>query len=325
MEDTICESLDCYKESLALTLAKFTFYLLFDSPFDNPFYLGSTLRGGFGFIFKKAVCPDEERICKFCLLKNTCAYAYIFETPRTDTLKSSYRLSEYPHPYVIEPPLYDIYFAPKNRLSFDLILIGNAIKFLPYFVITFQELGRVGIGNKRKKYIIEKIEDTFNNGAEIYQPNLNYYPPNFTIKRFSEIREESKVYNKEILTLEFVTPTRIVVGNRLTSKINFLLFIKSLLRRISLISQIHCNNILPFSYLPLLEMASKVETINSDINWIDWERYSSRQKRRIKLGGFVGKITFEEGWNNFSPFIKLGEYIHIGKGTSFGLGKYEIL
>jgi len=239
-------------------------------------------------------------------------------------LKSSYKLSEYPHPYVIEPPLYNIYFTPKNRLSFDLILIGNAIKFLPYFVITFQELGKVGIGKERKEYIVEKIEDAFNNRIEIYKPNLNYSSFNFTVKRFSEIKEEAKVYNKEILTLEFVTPTRIVVGNRLTSKINFLLFIKSLLRRISLISQIHCNNILPFSYLPLLEMASKVETINSDINWIDWERYSSRQKRRIKLGGFVGKIIFGEGWYNFLPFIKLGEYIHIGKGTSFGLGKYII-
>jgi len=45
----------------------------------------------------------------------------------------------------------------------------------------------------------------------------------------------------------------------------------------------------------------------------------------MKLGGFLGNITFEGDLKEFIPFIKLGEYIHIGKQTSFGLGKYEIV
>jgi len=45
----------------------------------------------------------------------------------------------------------------------------------------------------------------------------------------------------------------------------------------------------------------------------------------MKLGGFVGNITFEGDLKEFLPFVKLGEYIHIGKQTSFGLGKYEIV
>jgi len=41
-------------------------------------------------------------------------------------------------------------------------------------------------------------------------------------------------------------------------------------------------------------------------------------------GRFVGSITFEGDFEEFLPFLMLGEYIHVGKGTSFGLGKYEI-
>ena len=43
------------------------------------------------------------------------------------------------------------------------------------------------------------------------------------------------------------------------------------------------------------------------------------------MGGFVGSITFEGDLKGFLPFLLLGEYIHMGKGTSFGLGKYEIM
>ncbi len=44
----------------------------------------------------------------------------------------------------------------------------------------------------------------------------------------------------------------------------------------------------------------------------------------MKMRGFLGEITFKGDLEKFLPFIMLGEYIHVGKGTSFGLGKYEI-
>jgi CRISPR/Cas system endoribonuclease Cas6 (RAMP superfamily) len=44
----------------------------------------------------------------------------------------------------------------------------------------------------------------------------------------------------------------------------------------------------------------------------------------MKLGGLIGDITFEGNITPFLPFLTLGRYIHVGKGTSFGLGKYEI-
>jgi len=58
--------------------------------------------------------------------------------------------------------------------------------------------------------------------------------------------------------------------------------------------------------------------------WYDWERYSSRQDRRMKLGGFVGEITYLGDLKDFLPFLLLGSYIHVGKGATFGLGKYRI-
>ncbi|GAI89505.1 unnamed protein product, partial [marine sediment metagenome] len=71
--------------------------------------------------------------------------------------------------------------------------------------------------------------------------------------------------------------------------------------------------------------ADIITTTAKQLRWYDWERYSSKQQRWMKSGGFLGHISFSGELKRFLPFIKLGEYIHIGKQTSFGLGQYEII
>lgn len=73
-----------------------------------------------------------------------------------------------------------------------------------------------------------------------------------------------------------------------------------------------------------IEKAQAIKTIGSNLRWHDWERYSARQDTRMKMGGFVGEITFEGNIEPFMPLIKAGEVLHVGKGTTFGFGKYEI-
>ncbi len=74
----------------------------------------------------------------------------------------------------------------------------------------------------------------------------------------------------------------------------------------------------------MIEKARKIWTIERQLKWVDWERYSARQETRLKMGGFVGRATFEGELGEFLPYLRLGELIHVGKGTSFGLGQYRI-
>lgn len=114
-------------------------------------------------------------------------------------------------------------------------------------------------------------------------------------------------------------------NEKLTPALEFHILIRNLLRHISLLSYFHCEKELDLDYKGLIEKSQEIKIKKSDLRWYDWERYSNRQETRMMMGGFIGSITLEGNFEPFLPFLLLGEYLHVGKGTSFGLGKYEIL
>ncbi len=60
------------------------------------------------------------------------------------------------------------------------------------------------------------------------------------------------------------------------------------------------------------------------IRWVDWERYSARPETRMLMGGFVGTAAFAGELAEFLPLLRLGEWVHVGKGTVMGLGLYRL-
>ena len=124
-----------------------------------PIYKGSTLRGGFGHAFKKVVCVKREKICETCLLKGKCVYSYVFETPPPPDTSKMKKYPFAPHPFVITPPLEEKRtYRQNDSLCFELTLIGKSIDFLPYFIYTFDELGKMGIGKAKGKYQLDEVK-----------------------------------------------------------------------------------------------------------------------------------------------------------------------
>jgi CRISPR-associated endoribonuclease Cas6 len=126
------------------------------------------------------------------------------------------------------------------------------------------------------------------------------------------------------LTLRFLTPTRLIYGGSLTDSLDFHILLRVLLRRLSNLAYFHCGTDLQLDYRGLIAAAEQIRTVESRLRWYDWERYSSRQDARMKMGGFLGRVTYAGDLQPFLPLLWLGSFVHVGKGTSFGLGKYVI-
>jgi CRISPR-associated endoribonuclease Cas6 len=128
-----------------------------------------------------------------------------------------------------------------------------------------------------------------------------------------------------LLEKNFLTPTRILYDSQLTIDLEFYILIRNLLRRLSLLYYFHCNgDSSEWDFKGLIEKAKEVKVKEKKLRWYDWERYSGRQETMVKMVGFVGEITFEGDIEPFMFLINAGEILHVGKGTGFGLGKYEI-
>ena len=302
-------------------IAKFTFHLKAEDSIQLPSYKGSTFRGAFGHTFRKIVCALRKDSCDKCLLKETCIYSYVFETPIPKDSQKMKKYTHSPHPFILEPPFEGKRsYSPGDSIIFNLVLIGKSIDYLPYFIYTFIELGKKGIGKGKGKFLLEEVRDS--QDSLIFFSHGNKFNNTFSRLYFNDMKSQDSCTK---IKVSFLTPARIKYDGKRTSNLEFHVLIRNLLRRISILSYFHCKEELDLSFSNnIIEKAKNIKSASKDLRWLDWERYSSRQNTRMKMGGITGDIIYEGEFDSFSPFIKLGEYIHVGNGTSFGLGKYEM-
>jgi CRISPR-associated endoribonuclease Cas6 len=128
------------------------------------------------------------------------------------------------------------------------------------------------------------------------------------------------------LTINFLTPTRIYYNGSLASEPEFHILIRNLQRRVAHLFNFHGGiDTTQWDFFNrVIYRAKRVQIKDQAITWRFWERYSTRQKARIEMSGFVGRITYHGNVDPFVPLLKAGEVLHVGKGTTFGLGRYYI-
>lgn len=292
-----------------------------------PPYKGSTLRGGFGHVFHRICCSQRDMQCNACLLAQSCPYAQIFEPappPGSEVLKN---YSDIPRPFVIEPPLETkTHYQPGETLTFGLVLIGQAITYLPYFILAFKELGNVGLGKGRLPFdlagvlAVDLIQDS---AVSIYDPQSNRVQPMKSEILGADLMKAEGIGDQ--LNITFLTMTRLKFEHTLVTGIPFHVLIRNLLRRISTLYYFyHGQKAADVDYKGLIADAEAVRTVSSTLQLVDWERYSNRQDVRMNMGGLVGEASYEGEWRQFAPLLRIGEVVHVGKGCVFGMGKYEI-
>jgi len=318
--------------TLPLSYSRFGITLRPERALPLPRYPGSMFRGAFGWALQRVVCVTRTHDCPPCLLKDRCVFPYVFETPPPPDTRIMRKYTAAPHPFVLEPPFPgEVLVEPGRPLGLGLTVIGKAQQYLPYLVFAFEHLGRTGLGRGRVRCALEKVEATLDGSTYVVygqeDRSLRATEP-FTDRialALGSPDQAAEPNEPQQVTLEFQTPARIVYEERLSHTIEFHVLIRSLLRRIGHLSYFHCGgDPSTVAFREWIELAGSVRKVSDTLRWYDWERYSARQGTSMRLGGLLGSVTYEGGVAPFLPLLRAGEALHVGKGASFGLGRYRI-
>ncbi|MDO5638373.1 MAG: CRISPR system precrRNA processing endoribonuclease RAMP protein Cas6 [Neisseria sp.] len=300
-----------------LPIARYRLNFRLESDLYLPEYAGSTLRGVFGHALRRAACMTRQRECGGCPLLQSCPYSRIFATPASEHLPGSQRQTP-PQPYIIEAPEdAHRHYAAGENYAFDFVLTGRAREQLPLIAHAFDQAFMHGIGAAKGRGRLNDIavetesgwQNIFSDGH--IRPHGNtlvlpqHYPSAATLHIRTPIRLQSK---GSVLGIHRVSAD---------------ILLRQLMRRISAIATQHWQSPLTADYRQLGLAAATVKS-RPQLQWRDWNRYSNRQQREMTLGGLTGTWQLDQLPLEFSQLLHIGQWLHIGKETVFGLGRYQL-
>ncbi len=177
-------------------------------------------------------------------------------------------------------------FSEGDVLRVKFTIMGEAVKYAPYVLLALDEMCCAGIGAGR---------------AEFTMPTA----PVVEAGALSLVRGEPGRYK-----LHMISPLRAKQGSRLAKGISILKILNLAANRVKMLYGLDTE-----------ESSGEVRELFSNVEWLDIERYSNRQKSKMSLGGFVGVIEYEDTRGYAAGLLNLASELHIGKQTTFGYGK----
>ena len=311
-----------------LRLERLRFHCEAQTPIRLPSYSGSAWRGLLGHSLRASVCVTRAPHCDGCLLIQQCAYSTFFESPAPPDANSK-RYSALPHPFVLEPPPPgQRSVSPGDPLDLGLTLIGPAGDLLPYLIHALRRAGERGLGREQGRFqLVEVAQETAPGSGDWQRVHAS---ASGVLQTFRS-RPPSPGGCPESVQLQLITPLRLKQRGHFVraEQLDARALLAPLGARVTLLTDLYGTPANPPRGLPRNVLHAAIDQMRlepADLRWVDWTRYSSRQRTEMQLGGLLGTLQLSgPGLGTLWPLIHLGQWLHLGKGTSFGLGRYRLV
>lgn len=269
-----------------------------------------------------------------------------------------------PHAFIITPDTHGKrHLQAGETFSAGLTLLGPAMRSLPYFLMAFQLFGRVGIGRAKAQFALTAAEAMSSEGTFVpyfdgdtglapgFPPilDLNTLVADLQIPQNCAPRGGGTAHlplanlpprngsapqgggttslPHASLQICLQTPLRLKSRGDLVTRLTPREFLYHLCQRLSNLLFLYGEPAgQTWDFKPLLAEAEKLN-MRATLRWWDWERYSARQQTTMNFGGLIGDFELSgapETLQAVTPLLNMGEWLHVGKGTTFGLGKYQV-
>lgn len=288
-------------------------------------WAANRLRGAVGMSLRHISCTTGARTCAGCPLRTACAYGYCFETQTADEGRFHASGQDAPRPYVLRAGEVS---EDGRRFRFQLVLIGRAARMFPYFALAVKDWEQPGRGPGRQgaRLDIARAMHPFDGRDQvIYEaPGPELVLPDWQ-GTLEGLARAADALPGDRLAVEFLTPTRLRFrGEPVRSHPPFHALVSALLRRLETLRDCHDLPAVVDDARGLIALSDAVELVAWEGRREQRGRHSRRRGQTMQWEGFVGQAVYRGDLRPFLPALKLGELVHVGKGTVFGLGRMAL-
>lgn len=288
---------------------------------------GSNLRGALVNVMRRATCAGDRSDAAHLATCPVCWLVAANDHPGQER-----------RGYVITPPLrIGKSLEPGAVFDFHISLFGEAARYLPYFVLAVPETGRTGLGPGRGRFALQTIHAEHPNIGVwvVLKEGENVVHPPVQNVCHADIQQKAETFAEDLghgtarLRLDFLTPLRIILEERLLKSPDFGAIFNHILRRLDELSVQHAGGMeRPLEERQRLwDLANLVRLVESQAIWVDVRSGSSRTGQPTWISGLVGPAWYSapsDVWRELLPWLLWGEIIQVGKDTSKGNGVYRL-
>lgn len=326
----------------ALTVYHLRYTIRAEEPLALDQHPGSALRGAlFRALLTRFCALPQQPECATCPLVASCPVAELLAPLRDENPRGR----DVPRPFVIRPPLIASFSENGMRLeagqrtSFTVALVGRAARLFPYVVMSTTVLQSLGLGRpvranggRRGRFTVEEIASVHPFAAQeasLYRAGQSQVSvPEIAITA-ADIQQRAATLPADV-TLRFLTPTRLTDGGKLVHTPEPDILARRLAERMDALEAAYA----PVPIGAAIATGGRWRAVadvcdahlaQSAVTWVDTQSYSSRQGRRVPMGGFVGTARIA---GDLTPELRellvWGEVLHVGKDTVKGNGWYQL-
>ncbi len=293
---------------------------------ENPV---NTFRGALGYQLKHLACikrlnRDLKGSCKDCEFGDECVYSLCFETNQRHLPEWFKNMgSDLPNLLIIEACFKGGKTFDRGE-SFDFLirLFGKAINSVGHLILAAQRAGSKGLTKDRVPCHMKSIVEPNSNELVWAHDKDHLKIPSPSL--FEIAHPNLTKLDRAKIKLSFITP--VAFKDRKTGQISkkpdFSRLIGSLMRRYSIFEASEGKK-LDWNFGEIAALARDVELLDLKVQPAYWERYSTKQRKRIPISGFIGEATYEGPVKPFVELLNAGSLIRCGRSVAFGQGKIK--
>jgi hypothetical protein len=274
----------------------------------------------FAEAFRRLVCRRNSTECSNGSGCADCPYRVLF-SQQLGADPSAVRCHQKPPlPFIFSFPACGAASKRTNGFTCTLVLVGKAFNHTTEFIKAFRSL--LAKGHKAGQFaqaavsLVESLD--FHGNPTTIAPGEAAPDTGSLVTLDSQGVVDSRCRPTDAVGITFITPLKLAKTGRIMCSFDAGQFVRSLMRRVSALTYYYCGYEMRDDFREYAHAANRIELLEDNFFYADAGR------RSPAMSGVMGDGVLNGDFNDLMPFLAVGEYLHLGKGASYGMGQYRL-